>query len=66
MSIRQLQLGKASAAGPKIRASMFGPSMQPLYTQSQSGMDFDKDPVGISIFLNGIDKWGDPKKRVGR
>jgi len=66
MNARSMQLSKMAAAGPSIRGSMLGPSIQPLYTEAQQGLDFEKDVMGVSIFLSGIDKWGDPRKKVGK
>ena len=63
---RGMQLSKMIAYGPSLRPSMLGSLSQPLYTDIKSGLDFDKDAIGESIFLNGIDTWGDPKKKVGR
>ena len=66
MNSRSMQISKMLAAGPSLKASMISELSQPHYTDIKSGLDFDKDAIGVSVFLNGIDKWGDPKKKVGR
>ena len=66
MRSNNLQIGKLMAAGPKINPSALSEALTPVYTDNMKGMDFDKTIIGESVFLNGLDKWGDPKKRVGR
>ncbi len=67
MDAKSMQISKMLASGPSIRSSMLSSLSIPLYdTELKSGLDFDKDVIGEAVFLNGIDKWGDPKKKVGR
>lgn len=66
MSIMDLRIGRVRAAGPAMRSSMFGESIQPMYADGKSGSDLEIYPIGVGIFLAGIDRWGNKKKKVGR
>ena len=66
MGSQQMQISKMMASGPSTRSSQFFTMLQPFFNQGETGLDFDKDVIGVSVFLNSIDKWGDPKKKVGR
>jgi hypothetical protein len=66
MNNMQMQIGKMMATGPSRMSSMLGSALQPLYSEQQGGLDLNKSIMGVSVYLSGIDSWGDPKKKVGR